>query len=102
MSAAAEPPAAVDAALAESRAAKAAERDAAVTRILNKGNRRLRPALGVSVLLPDAEVQKQVRKLLRLLHPDFGINLDLKGTKKHARIVAAFKKLNGLRESDGK
>ena len=102
VSAAAEPPAAVDAALAESRAAKAAERDAAVTRILNKGNRRLRPALGVSVLLPDAEVQKQVRKLLRLLHPDFGINLDLKGTKKHARIVAAFKKLNGLRESDGK
>ena len=38
------------------------------------------------------------RKLLRLLHPDYSINLPLKGTGRHERIEAAFKKLNGLRD----
>ena len=46
----------------------------------------------------EAEMQKEVRKLLRLLHPDFSINMALKGTKQHARIEAAFKKLSGLRD----
>ena len=32
---------------------------------------------------------------------DYSINQPLKGTKKHARIEAAFKKLNGLREACG-
>ena len=37
-------------------------------------------------------------KLLRLLHPDFSLNLSIKGTKQHARIEAAFKRLAGLRD----
>jgi hypothetical protein len=40
---------------------------------------------------------KRVKKLLILMHPDFTINLPLKGTKQHIRIEAAFKKLVGLR-----
>ena len=39
------------------------------------------------------------RDLLRLLHPDFTINQPLKGSKKHARIEAAFKKLSALRDA---
>ena len=53
------------------------------------------------MLASEVEVHKQVKKLLRLLHPDYSINQPLKGTKKHARIEAAFKKLNGLREACG-
>ena len=45
-------------------------------------------------------MHKRVKRLLRLLHPDFTINQPLKGGKKHARIEAAFKKLNGLRYAD--
>ena len=81
----------------ESRAAKAAERDMAVTRILAARPRDLKGALRLGVLATEAEVGKRVKTLLRLLHPDFGINQQLKGTKKGARIDAAFKKLNELR-----
>ena len=59
------------------------------------------PLLVAPVLASEVEVHKQVKKLLRLLHPDYSINQPLKGTKKHARIEAAFKKLNGLREACG-
>ena len=98
------PPAAPDDATApsesleDSRAAKAAERDAAVTRILLRGTLSLKAAMGMSLLASEGEVAKRVKHYMRLLHPDFSINQPLKGTKKHARIEAAFKKLNGLRE----
>ena len=49
----------------------------------------------------DETVHKKIKQLLRLLHPDYSINQPLKGSKKHARIEAAFKKLNGLREAGG-
>ena len=100
-SAAAGPPAAADdAGLEEHRTAKAAERDAAIRLILARGCRTLRAALGVAEgTASDADVKKRALKLLRLLHPDFGINHGLKGTKRHARIEAAFKKLSGLRDA---
>ena len=70
-------------------------------RVLSRSNRNLKAAIGLGVLASEVEVHKQVKKLLRLLHPDYSINQPLKGTKKHARIEAAFKKLNGLREACG-
>ena len=75
---------------------------APVLRRLRRGkHRNLKAAIGLGVLASEVEVHKQVKKLLRLLHPDYSINQPLKGTKKHARIEAAFKKLNGLREACG-
>ena len=56
-------------------------------------------AVGCDLAASPAEVRKRALKLLRLLHPDFSLNLPLKGTKKHARIETAFKKLNELRET---
>ena len=44
-------------------------------------------------------MRKKALHLLRLLHPDYAINLPLKGTKQHARIEAAFKKLSALRDA---
>ena len=76
------------------------ERDAAIKTILQRGSRTVRQALGVEDRTPDDEVRKRVRQLLRLLHPDFTINIPLKGTKKHMRIEAAFKKLSGLRDAN--
>ena len=77
---------------------KSVERDLAVRQILSKNSRNVRAAVGLKLSSPEAEVRKRVRHLLRLLHPDFTINLPLKGTKQHARIETAFKKLNELRE----
>ena len=79
---------------------KAAERDAAVSRILARTPqcRSLRMATGLSLAASDSELRKKSLLLLRLLHPDYVINLPLKGTKQHARIEAAFKKLSALRD----
>jgi hypothetical protein len=52
----------------------------------------------VSMSAPQTTRCKRVKKLLILMHPDFTINLPLKGTKQHIRIEAAFKKLVGLRD----
>ena len=79
----------------EHRSAKEVERDAAVRTVLKA--RSLRDALGLPMNTPDAEAATRGRKLLQLLHPDFPINLSIKGSKKQLRIEAAFKKLNGLR-----
>jgi len=89
---------------AAARKAKARERDQAARRILARSSRTLMEALGLHEEASDAEVDSTVRKLLRLLHPDYSINLALKGTRRHQRIEAAFKRLNGLRddaEADG-
>ena len=84
----------------ESRSAKAVERDAAIRLILARRSRTLRAAMGLEAgMEDDAEVKKRALKLLRLLHPDFTINHPLKGTKKHMRIEAAFKKLSCLRDA---
>ena len=55
-------------------------------------------ATGLSLAASDSELRKKSLLLLRLLHPDYVINLPLKGTKQHARIEAAFKKLSALRD----
>ena len=81
----------------EHRTAKEVERDEAVRTILKA--RSLTDALGLTHTADEGEVNPRVRKLLQLLHPDFAINLAIKGTKKQLRIEAAFKKLNGLRGS---
>ena len=84
----------------ELRGAKAAERDAAVQRILGKSKGSscpsLEDALGVAQLASESEVGRHARKLLRLLHPDYSINVPLKGTKQQRRIEKAFKRLNEL------
>jgi len=80
------------------RDAKSVERDLAVRQILGCTKKNLRTALGLKLACTDDEVRKHVKHLLRLLHPDYNINLALKGTKHHARIENAFKKLNELRE----
>ena len=90
--------AAAAATLDENRSAKAVERDEAINRILQRGSTTVRKALGVDERTSDDEVRKRVKKLLILMHPDFTINLPLKGTKQHIRIEAAFKKLVGLRD----
>ena len=83
----------------QSRKDRALERDAAVKRILHKHTCSLATAVGLRHgRAGHADVAARSRKLLRLLHPDFVINLPLKGTPQHARIEAAFKKLNGLRD----
>ena len=84
------------------REAKAAERDAAVKRVLARSSRTLKAALGLRELASEAEVISSTRQLMRLLHPDFTINIPLKGTKRYAKITAAFKKLNGLRDVGGR
>ena len=79
----------------EMRLLKAAERDEAVQRILASRSPTLEDALGIAQLDAGGEVARHVRKVLRLLHPDFGINQKLGG--KHQRHVErAFKRLNGL------
>jgi hypothetical protein len=84
----------------ENREDKSAERDRAVKRILARSSKTLREELGMRPRAADAEVTACVRKQMRLLHPDYSINLALKGTNRHARIEAAFKKLNHLRDRD--
>ena len=79
----------------EARGAKVAERDAAVERILAHGRPTLKEALGAT---PEGETLEQgthVRRLLRLLHPDYSLNLALRG-KPLRRTLRAFKRLNGL------
>ena len=76
------------------------ERDAAARRILAHSSATLMDALGLDESASDAEVDGAVRRTLRLLHPDFSINLTNKGTKRHHRIEAAFKRLNGLRAEE--
>ena len=56
-------------------------------------------ATGLSLSASDAEMRKKALHLLRLLHPDYVINLPLKGTRQHERIEAAFKKLSALRDA---
>ena len=85
----------------QSRELKAAERDECVKRVLEKGTRTLKAALGLEERASSDKVVANARKQLRLLHPDFGINLALQGTKQHKRIELAFKKLNGLKLIDG-
>ena len=81
------------------RFAKAAERDDAIKMILARSSRTLRAALGMDEEASDADIKRRALKLLRLLHPDFSINIPLKGTKRHARIEGAFKKLSVLRDA---
>ena len=84
------------------REAKVAERDAAVRLILARGSRTLRVAVGMEEGASETEARRRALKLLRLLHPDFSINLPLKGTKQQLRIEAAFKKLSGLRDAENR
>lgn len=79
------------------RKAKAKERDVAARRILAHSSKTLMDALGLPETASDVEVDRTMRKVLRLLHPDYSINLASKGTRRHERIEAAFKRLNGLR-----
>ena len=83
---------------AELRASRTAERDQAASRVLALSSTTLHEALGLGARASDAQIDRAVRKLLRLLHPDYSINLDIKGTKKQQRIEAAFKRLNGLKQ----
>ena len=87
----------LDEGIAQHREAKALERDRAVRRILHRSSKTLKDALGLREAASDNEVATRIRKLLRLLHPDFAINLALVGTEEHERIDTAFKKLNNLR-----
>ena len=88
----------------EVRAAKVAERDAALRLALGRGRKQpqtVRAALGMThaPFITDAEVKKRALYSLRLLHPDYSLNLALKGTKKYAQIEAAFKRLSALRDA---
>lgn len=87
--------------IAKMRLERVAERDGAAQRILAMSSKTLHDALGLPASASDAEVDSSVRKLLRLLHPDYSINLKIKGTRKQQRIEAAYKRLNGLRAAPG-
>ena len=81
------------------RKLKAKERDEAAKRILAIRSKTLLDALGLGADASDSEVDKCVRHMLRLLHPDYAINRCLgDGTRRKLRIEAAFKRLNGLRD----
>jgi len=80
------------------RRVRAKERDLAARRILAHSSKSLTQALGLASDACDCEVERSVRRVLRLLHPDYSINLALRGTLQHQRIEAAFKRLNGLRD----
>jgi hypothetical protein len=91
-----------EAAQAAARRAKAMERDEAAQRILAFGSKTLMQALGLPAQATDAEVARCVRNVLRLLHPDYAINRCLaEGSRRQQRIEAAYKRLNGLRDSAG-
>ena len=60
--------------VAVARAARIAERDGVVQRILALSSNTLHEALGINPGASDAQVEKTVRLMLRLLHPDFSIN----------------------------
>ena len=83
--------------MAELRATRIKERDEGARRILALSSRTFHDALGLEEDASDADIDSRVRKLLRLLHPDYSINLSIKGTRKQQRIEAAYKRLNGLR-----
>ena len=76
------------------REMRVAERDVAAQQVLE--SRSLVEALGMADA-SEAEVGTRVRRLMRLLHPDYSINSALRGTKQQRRIEKAFKKLNSLR-----
>ena len=83
---------------AELRRARIRERDVAAKRVLAHSSKTLMDALGLEDDASDADVASTIRKLLRLLHPDYPINRACAGTKRYLRIEAAFKRLNGLRD----
>ena len=83
------------------RKLKAEERDEAAKRVLAHSSKTLMGALGLRADASDSEVDKCVRHVLRLLHPDYAINRCLaEGSRRKMRIDAAFKRLNGLRDGE--
>ena len=79
------------------------ERDAALKRLdatsmlgaaKSIGRRRELPKLlGIELSSTEVEVQRRLRLLMRLLHPDRSINLPLRGKPEGGRVEAAFKAL---------
>lgn len=70
----------------QSRDDKAMARDAAVRKVLLRSTTSLAAAVGLPFGSNSADVVARSRKLLRLLHPDYVINLPLKGTKRRSSI----------------
>ena len=54
--------------------------------------------LGMDKGASDAELMRAMRLAMRLLHPDASLNMALKGTEAGARVEAAFKRVNNLKD----
>ena len=82
----------------EERSEKERKRDRAVHAVLT--GRSIWQCLGLPVNAKEAELHHGVRMAMRLLHPDLAINHALKECrpKEYARVEAAFKKANNLKD----
>lgn len=86
-------------AAAQERKAKETQRDLALQRAFSApANSTIHRVLGLPTAASRAEVMQAVRFALRLLHPDRGINLALRGTAKGKRLEAAFKRVNNFKD----
>ena len=86
-------------AAAQERKAKETQRDLALQRAFSApANSTIHRVLGLPTAASRAEVMQAVRFALRLLHPDRGINLALRGTAKGKQLEAAFKRVNNLKD----
>ena len=80
----------------QERSEKERQRDCAVKAVLS--GRTTQAMLGLpSDCRPEA-ARQAVRLAMRVLHPDAGINIRLKGTPQYEKIVAAFKKVNNIKD----
>ena len=89
-------PAAVQAERMVDRSEKESQRDRAVRAVLS--GRTTCAMLGLPEGSHSEAIRHAVRLAMRILHPDAGVNIRLKGTDEYARIEAAFKKVNNIKD----
>ena len=84
----------------EERKAKTSQRDRLLQRVsTSPPHAGLHRVLGLPHHADRPEAMQAVRLALRLLHPDRGMNLPLKGTVKGKALEAAFKRVNNLKDN---
>lgn len=91
--------AAADDGAAMERRAKEVQRDRAMRRVLSApALASPQRALGLPAEAAEHEVMQAVRLAMRLLHPDRGMNLTLRGSPKGRELENAFKRVNNIKD----
>ena len=80
----------------QARTEQERQRDRAVMAVLTGTD--VRQMLGLPQTANEAQIRQAIRLAMRLLHPDRSLNYALKGTPEQARLEAAFKKVNNMKD----